>query len=237
MARKTPFRQRSTVKSQLLSVRSTMYPGRAPPATLKAVCTAPNRSTVRAISCSMSASLVTSVWTPRNRSPNSLPRSSRPAALTSPAATLAPSAINWRVMARPMPDAPPVTVATLPAKRPVAINMLILPLPVCEHSDLATEESTVDVKLPEVKAEVEAAFVRYETALIANDAEARRSMFWNSSHTIRYGIGEILHGWEEIGAFRSARSPVGLARVISRTVITTFGRDFATASTLFHRDT
>jgi AtzH-like len=31
--------------------------------------------------------------------------------------------------------------------------------------------------------------------------------------------------------------PIGLARRISRTVITTFGRDFATASTLFERDT
>jgi hypothetical protein len=64
-----------------------------------------------------------------------------------------------------------------------------------------------------------------------------QSLFWNSPHTIRYGIGEILYGWNEIGAFRSARSPAGLARIISRTVITTFGRDFATASTLFHRAT
>ena len=95
----------------------------------------------------------------------------------------------------------------------------------------------MDVNLPEVKAEVEAAFARYETALMANDVDTLQSLFWNSPHTIRYGIGEILYGWEEIGAFRSARSAVGLARVISRTVITTFGRDFATASTLFHRDT
>ena len=95
----------------------------------------------------------------------------------------------------------------------------------------------MDINLPEVKAEVEAAFARYEAALMANDAAALQALFWNSPHTIRYGIGEILYGWEEIGAFRSARSPVGLARVISRTVITTFGRDFATASTLFHRDT
>jgi hypothetical protein len=115
--------------------------------------------------------------------------------------------------------------------------MLILPFPTCEHSDIATEESAMDVNLPEVKAEVEAAFARYETALMANDVDALQSLFWNSPHTIRYGIGEILYGWEEIGAFRSARSPVGLARVISRTVITTFGRDFGTASTLFHRET
>lgn len=93
----------------------------------------------------------------------------------------------------------------------------------------------MDINLPEVKAEVEAAFARYETALMANDVDALQTLFWNSPHTIRYGIAEILHSWAEIGAFRSARPPVGLARIISRTVITTFGHDFATASTLFHR--
>jgi hypothetical protein len=93
----------------------------------------------------------------------------------------------------------------------------------------------MDINLPDVKAEVEAAFARYEAALMANDIDTLQSLFWNSPHTIRYGINEILYGWDEIGAFRSARSPAGLARVISRTVITTFGHDFATASTLFDR--
>ena len=93
----------------------------------------------------------------------------------------------------------------------------------------------MDVNLPDVKHEVESAFARYEIALMANDVDTLQALFWNSSHTIRYGINEILHGWHEIGAFRSGRSPAGLARVITRTVITTFGRDFATASTLFHR--
>ena len=95
----------------------------------------------------------------------------------------------------------------------------------------------MEINLPEVKAEVEAAFARYEAALMANDIAALQKLFWNSGHTIRYGISEILHGWDEIGAFRAGRSTVGLARTISRTVITTFGRDFATASTLFHRAT
>jgi len=107
----------------------------------------------------------------------------------------------------------------------------------CENRGPETGDPPMQVNLPDVKAEVEAAFARYETALMANDVETLQSLFWNSPHTIRYGIGEILYGWDEIGAFRSARSPVGLARVISRTVITTFGRDFATASTLFHRST
>ena len=95
----------------------------------------------------------------------------------------------------------------------------------------------MEVNLPDVKAEVEAAFGRYEKALMANDVDALQSLFWNSSHTIRYGIAENLYGYDEIGAFRAGRSPVGLARTLSSTVITTYGRDFATASTLFHRAT
>lgn len=95
----------------------------------------------------------------------------------------------------------------------------------------------MDINLPDVKAEVEAAFARYERVLMANDVEGLQALFWNSARTIRYGIGENLYGYDEIGAFRAARSPVGLARTISRTVITTFGRDFATAATLFHRET
>ena len=95
----------------------------------------------------------------------------------------------------------------------------------------------MDINLPEVKAEVEAAFAAYEKALMANDVDALQALFWDSPHTIRYGIAENLYGYQQIGAFRAARSPVGLARRTSRTVITTFGRDFATASTLFHRPT
>jgi hypothetical protein len=89
----------------------------------------------------------------------------------------------------------------------------------------------MDVNLPDVKAEVEEAFGRYEAALVGNDVDALQGLFWDSALTIRYGIGENLYGYDEIGAFRAARSPVGLARRISRTVITTYGRDFATAST------
>jgi hypothetical protein len=95
----------------------------------------------------------------------------------------------------------------------------------------------MEINLPDVKAEVEVAFASYEKALMANDAEALQALFWASPHTIRYGVGENLYGHAAIGAFRAARSPVGLARTTSRTVITTFGRDFATASTLFHRAT
>ncbi|MBW4092877.1 MAG: oxalurate catabolism protein HpxZ [Proteobacteria bacterium] len=93
----------------------------------------------------------------------------------------------------------------------------------------------MEINLPEVLAEVTAAFARYEAALVGNDVAALQAMFWADPRTLRYGIAENLYGSAEIAAFRAARSPVGLARSLSRTVITTFGRDFATASTLFHR--
>jgi hypothetical protein len=95
----------------------------------------------------------------------------------------------------------------------------------------------MDINIPEVLAEVEAAFARYETALVTNDVDALTALFWDSPQTIRYGIGENLYGAGEIAAFRAARSPVGLMRHLSRTMITTYGKDFATASTLFERDT
>lgn len=94
----------------------------------------------------------------------------------------------------------------------------------------------MDVDLPEVVAEVKAAFDRYEKALTTNDVAVLDDTFREDRRTIRYGGAEILYGHEEIAAFRAARSPVGLMRSISKTVITTYGRDFAVASTLFHRD-
>ena len=89
---------------------------------------------------------------------------------------------------------------------------------------------------PAVLAEVTALFDRYEAALVGNDFETLDALFWNSAHVIRYGGAEILYGADEIRAFRAARPSAGLARSLSRTTITTFGQDFATASTLFHRD-
>lgn len=95
----------------------------------------------------------------------------------------------------------------------------------------------MEINLPDVVAEVTAAFERYETALVNNDIGTLGELFWRDDRTIRYGIGENLYGFAEIAAFRAARSPMGLARRIFRTVITTYGRDFGTASTLFERET
>jgi hypothetical protein len=94
----------------------------------------------------------------------------------------------------------------------------------------------MEVDLPEVVAEVRAVFERYEAALVSNDVATLDSLFRHDLRTIRYGLAENLYGHEEVAAFRAARSPVNLMRTRSRTVITTYGRDFAVASTLFHRD-
>jgi len=95
----------------------------------------------------------------------------------------------------------------------------------------------MDIDLPDVVAEVTAAFERYEQALVSNDVATLDALFRDDPRTIRYGGSEILYGYDAIKAFRAARSPAGLARTLSKTVITTYGRDFAVASTLFHRAT
>jgi hypothetical protein len=93
-----------------------------------------------------------------------------------------------------------------------------------------------EINLPDVVAEVTAVFARYEDALVMNRVEVLDELFWASPATVRYGTGENLVGIDAIRAFRAARPSAGLARSLDATVITTFGRDFATAMTEFRRD-
>ena len=93
----------------------------------------------------------------------------------------------------------------------------------------------MDINRPAIVAEVTAAFDAYEAALTTNDVAVLDAIFWDSEQVIRFGMGENLFGAAEIAAFRASRPSVGLMRTLSRTTITTFGDDFATASTLFHR--
>ena len=93
----------------------------------------------------------------------------------------------------------------------------------------------MEIDLPEVVAEVRKAFDDYEVALVGNDVDALNKFFRADPRTVRYGAGENLYGYDAIKSFRVARSPVGLGRTISDTVITTYGREFAVASTLYQR--
>lgn len=95
----------------------------------------------------------------------------------------------------------------------------------------------MDIDLPDVLAEVTAQFQRYEAALVSNDVTVLDELFRNDRRTLRYGMAENLYGYDAIMAFRAGRSPAGLSRRTDKTVITTYGRDTAVASTLFYRDT
>lgn len=91
----------------------------------------------------------------------------------------------------------------------------------------------MDINLPEVVAEVRAAFERYEAALVNNDVAVLDELFWNSPHTVRYGATENLVGYDAIAAFRAGRPNVDLQRTLVNTVITTYGHEVATANTEF----
>lgn len=94
----------------------------------------------------------------------------------------------------------------------------------------------MEINIPEVLEEVRTVFARYEAALVGNDVATLDELFWASPNTIRYGATENLYGYEAIAAFRAGRPAAGLARRLSDTVITTYGRDMATANTLFYRE-
>jgi hypothetical protein len=95
----------------------------------------------------------------------------------------------------------------------------------------------MEIDLPDVLAEVTAQFARYEQALVSNDVAVLDALFHDDARTLRYGMAENLYGYNEVTAFRAARSPAGLMRRTARTLITTYGRDAAVASTLFYRET
>ncbi len=88
---------------------------------------------------------------------------------------------------------------------------------------------------PEIVAELQALYPRYEAALVTNDAEALIKMFWASPHAMRFGVTENLYGIDEIAAFRKGRAPVNLARTIRRLEVVTFGRDYGSITLEFER--
>ena len=89
----------------------------------------------------------------------------------------------------------------------------------------------VEVDIPEVRAELEAAFAAYEAALLANDIETLNRLFWESPLTLRYGVRELQYSHREIADFRRERGAIDQRRTLRNTRITTFGRDFGVANT------
>jgi hypothetical protein len=89
---------------------------------------------------------------------------------------------------------------------------------------------------PEIVAELQALYPRYEEALVSNDVETLTEMFWASPLAIRFGAGENLYGVDEIEAFRKSRPAINLARRIVRLEIVTFGNTFGSVTLEFERD-
>lgn len=94
----------------------------------------------------------------------------------------------------------------------------------------------MELDAPDVMAEVDALFDRYETALVNNDVATLDALFWDSPRVLRYGASENLYGIDAIRAFRLGRSPSNLARTVTRRIVSTFGRDHATTHIEFVRD-
>ena len=94
---------------------------------------------------------------------------------------------------------------------------------------------SIEINLPDVVLEVRAAFERYESALMRNDVAVLNELFWNSPHTLRYGIAEELYGHAQIAGFRAARDPSDVERELLKVAITTYGRDFASANCEYRR--
>ena len=88
---------------------------------------------------------------------------------------------------------------------------------------------------PVVVAELTELHGVYEKALIANDVPVLEGLFWDSPHSIRYGVMENLHGTDEIRAFRQNRPAINLAREITRLDIMSFGDSVGVVNLEFSR--
>jgi hypothetical protein len=93
----------------------------------------------------------------------------------------------------------------------------------------------MEINHPQTLAEVTQQFARYQQAIIDNEVAVLNELFCNNTLTLRYGIGENLYGHAAIAAFRGARDPASAARVVGKTIVTSYGRDAATTNCEFTR--
>ena len=93
----------------------------------------------------------------------------------------------------------------------------------------------MEINNPAVLAEITRQFNRYQQAIIDNEIAVLNELFWDNTHTIRYGTGENLYGHEEIAAYRGTRDPRSVQRVVGKTVVTSYGQDAATTNIEFVR--
>ena len=95
----------------------------------------------------------------------------------------------------------------------------------------------MEINIPEIVAEVNEAFMKYEKAILANDLEMINELFWNDEKTLRYGPNGTLVSHAALSAFRRSQDIGAWERTLKDTYIVTFGRDFAVANTESTRST
>jgi ketosteroid isomerase-like protein len=91
----------------------------------------------------------------------------------------------------------------------------------------------VEINRADVVAEVRAVFADYEKALVAGDAATVSGLFWESEHTVRFGIADAQAGAAAVRAWRYAQPPLPAGRRLADTRVTTFGTDLAVVTTGF----
>ncbi|GGM07349.1 AtzH-like domain-containing protein [Dactylosporangium sucinum] len=91
----------------------------------------------------------------------------------------------------------------------------------------------MELNRPDVVAEVTQCFVDYEKALTAGDVRALTEAFWSSPLVSRFGIADRQTGAAALAAWRASQPPLPPGRRLFDTVVTTFGTDLATVTTLF----
>jgi hypothetical protein len=94
----------------------------------------------------------------------------------------------------------------------------------------------LEINDPAVMDEILALHEKYEKALVTNDVDTLTALFWNSPHSLRFGVAESLYGFTEIDAFRKARPNVDLQREVLNLRIVTFGDAQATVTLEFKRN-
>ena len=91
----------------------------------------------------------------------------------------------------------------------------------------------MQINRSDVVAEVGAAFADYEQALLDGDTARIVGHFWDSPHTLRYGLADHQLSGDEHRAWRAGQSALPAGRRLFDTRITTFGTDAAVVNTFF----
>lgn len=92
---------------------------------------------------------------------------------------------------------------------------------------LLDQSSMPEINAPAVVAELNELHDRYERALAANDVPALNAFFWDSPHTVRYGLNEHLYGADAVASYRQASTPLFTERRLLRRAILVVGPDTA----------